>query len=162
VLRFENIEILGKHGSTGVAVNKGNVVIGAGIKITQNGNSGLVLNGKSTIILDGGEITENATSYLGAGVYIYSGKFIMKSGIISKNKNTNPNPEYTHGGGGGVSNLDVFEMTGGEISENTYAAFRRVLPKAVQREHILGITILRRQKRGKLAFHNLFHIPARI
>ena len=80
---------------------------------SQYGRGGGVYNGSNTFTMSGGAITNNTSAYEGGGVY-NSGTFTMKdNAAISQNMATNR--------GGGVINWDIFNLSGGTITNNTAA-----------------------------------------
>ena len=95
-----------------------------GGSISDNRGHGVSVVEGATFTMNGGSITNNTISgSSGAGV-VNCGKVVMNKGLISKNSITDGD-----GGGAGVHNgpavlnknykKPVFEMRGGEISENT-------------------------------------------
>lgn len=95
-----------------------------GGSISDNRGHGVSVVEEATFTMNGGSITNNTMSgSSGAGV-MNCGTFVMNKGLISKNSITDGD-----GGGAGVHNgptvintnykKPVFEMRGGEISENT-------------------------------------------
>ncbi len=95
-----------------------------GGSISDNQGHGVSVVEGATFTMNGGSITNNTISgSSGAGV-VNCGKVVMNKGLISKNSITDGD-----GGGAGVHNgpavlntnykKPVFEMRGGEISENT-------------------------------------------
>ena len=95
-----------------------------GGSISDNQGHGVSVVEGATFTMNGGSITNNTMSgYSGAGV-MNCGTVVMNKGLISKNSITDGD-----GGGAGVHNgpvvinakyqKPVFEMQGGEISENT-------------------------------------------
>ncbi|MFR6537633.1 MAG: hypothetical protein ACLUP2_06205 [Lachnospiraceae bacterium] len=95
-----------------------------GGSISDNQGHGVSVVEGATFTMNGGSITNNTMSgYSGAGV-VNCGTVVMNKGLISKNSITDGD-----GGGAGVHNgpavlntnykKPVFEMRGGEISENT-------------------------------------------
>ena len=75
-----------------------------------NNNGGVINYGIGTFCMFGGTISGNSTN-CGGGVYIHQqGTFLMYGGLISGNT-----ADY----GGGVYNRNIFNMSGGEITDNT-------------------------------------------
>lgn len=92
-------------------ITGGNATFGGGVNVTDG----------AEFVLEGGNITDNTAKANGGGVYVDNGKVTMNGGTISGNNGGNV-------GGGVYVNTQaaekngkeaVFEMNGGEISNNT-------------------------------------------
>jgi len=110
-VRFENIEISGALDNDAVIVTgESTLILGKGVKISDNSGAGITVEGRSNLIMESGEITKNGHR----GVYIDKDcTFTMADGQISHNTSD----DDWHGGGG-VFIGGIFTMEGGTISEN--------------------------------------------
>jgi len=131
-----NITLLGRNNGYGAAlvqVNRGNLIINNGAKISKSGGSGVSIFNSGTVTMNGGTIREN----MYGGIEIEGGTFIMDGGTISGNlrgigvqsgtftmNGGTISGNTTNGSGGGVYvRGGTFTMNGGTISGNTAADF---------------------------------------
>jgi uncharacterized repeat protein (TIGR02543 family) len=96
-----------------VLVEGGTLEMRDGSSVTNNLDSGVKLGTNGSLTMDGGEISDNS-AWTGGGVWMGDNSvFTMNDGVITNNTSENMGGGIMMNGGG-----SVFNMTGGEISEN--------------------------------------------